>query len=144
MNAGKSLFQDSKLKLATWNIRTLIGKGVAETIFWRRTSITCFQKTKWVGKRSKEIEDTRYRIWFRGKEKNRNRIKIILKKLVDFKRQCDRIIEKTCSKKEMLTIVLHVRASGTRSTYKERILGTTQYKMNRRETHRRRLKTPYR
>ena len=42
----------------------------------------CLQETQWVGEQSREIEHTGYKLWYTGKDKNRNGIgKIIDKSL---------------------------------------------------------------
>ncbi|XP_058189384.1 uncharacterized protein LOC131306970 [Rhododendron vialii] len=62
----KKLAQDYRIRLATWNIGTLTGKTreLVETMLRRWISIACFQETKWVGEKAKEIEDTGYKLYY--------------------------------------------------------------------------------
>ena len=59
----KKLVHDSKLRLATWNIGTLTGKGteIVDTMIRRKVNIICLQVTKWIGERFRKIENTRYK-----------------------------------------------------------------------------------
>jgi exonuclease III len=63
----------------------------------RRVNILCVQKTKWKGQKSKEVEDTGFKLWYAGTTTNKNGVGIVLDKslkdgVVDIKRQEDRII----------------------------------------------------
>ncbi len=63
----------------------------------RRVNITCIQKTKWVGEKSKEVGNLGYKLWFIEKERNKNRVGMIINKtlkdaIIVMKRVGDRII----------------------------------------------------
>lgn len=54
----------SKLRLPTWNIGTLLGKGInlVDTMIRMRNN-TCLQETKWVEKNLKKLKIQEH-IWF--------------------------------------------------------------------------------
>ena len=63
----------------------------------RRINIACLQETKWVGEKAKEIEDTGFKLYYSGKQRNKNGIGIIVDKnlkkdVVNVIRKGDRII----------------------------------------------------
>jgi exonuclease III len=63
----------------------------------RRVNILCVQETKWKGQKTKEMEDTGFKLWYIGTTINKNGVCIVLDKrlkdgVVDIKRQGDRII----------------------------------------------------
>jgi hypothetical protein len=60
-------------------------------------NILCVQETKWNGQKAKEVEDTRFKLWYTGNMTTKNSVSIVLDKslkggVVDIKRQGDRII----------------------------------------------------
>jgi hypothetical protein len=65
----KKLVQNTRLRLATWNIGTLTGKGreLVDTMVRRRVNIACVQETKWVGEKAREIENTGFKLYYTGK-----------------------------------------------------------------------------
>ena len=69
----KKLVHDSKLRLATWNIGILIGKGmeIVDTMIRRKINIICLQETKWIGERCRKIENIGYRLYYTEKLKNK-------------------------------------------------------------------------
>ncbi|KAL4181416.1 hypothetical protein AMTRI_Chr12g271110 [Amborella trichopoda] len=77
------LVQENRIRLATWNIRTLTCK----------INITCLQETKRKGEKAKEIDE--YKLWYTGKDNNRNSLGIIVDKdLKDKVVNVDRIGDK--------------------------------------------------
>jgi exonuclease III len=63
----------------------------------RRVNIFYVQETKWKRQKTKEVEDTGFKLWYTGTTANKNRVGIVLNKslkdgVVDIKRQGDRII----------------------------------------------------
>jgi hypothetical protein len=57
----------------------------------------CIQKMKWKRQKTKEVEDTGFKLWYTVTTTNKNRVGIVLVKslkdgVVDIKRQGDRII----------------------------------------------------
>ncbi|XP_058217558.1 uncharacterized protein LOC131328660 [Rhododendron vialii] len=95
----KKLAQDYRIRLATWNIETLTGKTkeLVDTMLRRRISIAYLQKTKWVGEKAMEIEDTGYKLYYTGKDRHRNGVGIVVDKhlkdsVVTVTRKGDRII----------------------------------------------------
>jgi exonuclease III len=53
---------------------------LVDTMSRRRVHIACIQETKWVGEKSKEIGNTGPRLWYTGKERNRNGVGILFDK----------------------------------------------------------------
>ncbi|XP_058208223.1 uncharacterized protein LOC131321237 [Rhododendron vialii] len=70
----KKLAQDYRIRLVIWNIGTLTGKTkeLVDTMLRTRISIACFQETKLVGEKARELEDTGYKLYYTGKDKHRN------------------------------------------------------------------------
>jgi exonuclease III len=63
----------------------------------RRVNILCVQETKWNGQKTKEVEDTSFKLWYTCTTANNDGVGIVLDKslkdgVVDIKRQGDRII----------------------------------------------------
>jgi exonuclease III len=63
----------------------------------RRVNILCVQEMKWKGQKTKEVEDTGFKLWYTGTTTNENGVCIVLDKrlkdgVLDIKRQGDRII----------------------------------------------------
>ncbi len=59
---------------------------IVDTMIMRRINIVRLQETKWVGDKSREIEHTRYKLWYTGRGKNRNGVGIIIDK--SLKKSC--------------------------------------------------------
>jgi exonuclease III len=58
----------------------------------RRVNILYVQETKWKGQKTKEVEDTDFKLWYIGTTANKNGVCIVLDKslkdaVVDIKRQ---------------------------------------------------------
>ena len=70
----KKLVHNVKLRLATLNIGTLIGKGMelVDTLIRRRVNIACLQETKWAGSKVKELENTGHKIYYTSLDRRRN------------------------------------------------------------------------
>ena len=43
-------------------------------------NILCVQETKWTGQKAKEVEDTGFKLWYTGKERNKNGVGILVDK----------------------------------------------------------------
>ena len=107
----KKLVQESRIRLATWNIGTLTGKSIelVDTMKRRRVNIACLQETKWKGKKAKDIDG--FKLWYTGEANNKNGVGIIVdkdlkEKVVDVKRIGDRIIAiKLVLEKEIINII---------------------------------------
>ena len=46
----------------------------------RNVSILCVQETKWVGEKGIIIEPWSYKLWYTGRDRNRNRVGVIINK----------------------------------------------------------------
>lgn len=86
-------------RIGSWNIGTLTGKTIelVETMKRRRVNIMCLQETKWVGVKAKILDNTGYKLWYSGKDRNRNGVGIIvdselIEQVVGVIRKGDRII----------------------------------------------------
>jgi exonuclease III len=58
----------------------------------RRVNILCVQEMKWKGQKTKEVEDTGFKLWYTDTMTNKNGVGIVLDKslkdgVVDIKRQ---------------------------------------------------------
>jgi hypothetical protein len=99
MRRVRKLAEPSRLRVGTWNVGSLTGKlrEIVDTIIRRRVNILCVQEMKWKGQKAKEVEDTDFKLWYRGTMTNKNEVSIVLDKslkdrVVNIKRQGDRII----------------------------------------------------
>ena len=88
----------SKIRLITWNLGTLTSKSreLVDIMKRRKINIACLQETKWKGDKAKEIGEG-YKLYFIGKERNRNGVGIIVDnvlkdKVVQVRRISDRLM----------------------------------------------------
>ena len=93
----KKLVQNYRIRLASWNIGTLTGKCIEliQLMKDRRINIACLQETRWKGSKAKEVDG--FKLWYVGKNNNRNGVGLILDrdlkdKVVEVKREGDRIL----------------------------------------------------
>ena len=87
----------NKLRFASWNIGTLTGKSIelVKVLHRHKISIACVQETKWMGGKTKEIDE--YKLWYSSLNKAKNGVDILVRRdlvepVVDVKRKSDRII----------------------------------------------------
>jgi hypothetical protein len=99
MRRVRKLAEPSRVRVGTWNVGSLTNKlrEVVDTMIRWRVNILCFQETKWNGQKTKEVEDTGFKLWYTGTTSTKNGVGIVLDKslkdgVVDIKRQGDRII----------------------------------------------------
>ena len=99
MRGARKLVDDSRVRLGSWNVGSLTGKlrEIVDTMIRRRVNILCVQKTKWVGQKAKEVENTGFKLWYTGEVRNKNGVDILIdknlqNKVVDVRRRGDRII----------------------------------------------------
>lgn len=95
----RKLAEEIRIRLGSWNVGSLTGKlrELVDTAIRRRVNILCVQETKWTGQKAKEVENTGFKLWYTGTERNRNGVGILVDKnltsgVVDVRRQGDRII----------------------------------------------------
>ncbi|XP_071723666.1 uncharacterized protein [Rutidosis leptorrhynchoides] len=88
-----------KLRLGSWNVGTLTGKSleIAEAMERRKVHILCFQETKWTGQKSRMLGKSGHKLWYSGKDKNRNGVGIVVDKsilddVIEVQRYGDRAI----------------------------------------------------
>ena len=69
-----------KVRLASWNIGSLMGKSIelVKSLRRRKISIACVQETKWVGAKAREIDG--YKLWYSGSSKAKNGVGILVVK----------------------------------------------------------------
>ncbi|XP_071723796.1 potassium channel AKT1-like [Rutidosis leptorrhynchoides] len=101
-----------KLRLGSWNVGTLTGKSleIAEAMERRKVHILCLQETKWTGQKSRMLGKSGHKLWYSGKDKNKNGVGIVVYKsilddVIEVQRYGDRVI---CIKLMMGKDVLHV------------------------------------
>src|SRR5262249_31539766 len=107
----KKVTQKSRIRLATWNVRTLISKSIklVKLMKDRRVNITCLQEIRWKGSKAKRIDG--YKLWYINKSNFRNDVAIIIDKdlkdkVVEIKRKSDRILAmKLVLGEEILNVV---------------------------------------
>ena len=89
---------EHRIRLASWNIGSLTGR-LAESVdamVRRNASILCVQ-TKWVGEKGRIIEPWGYKLWYTGRDRNRNGVGVIIDKqlledVVEVRRKGDMIL----------------------------------------------------
>lgn len=94
----KRLVREVSLRIASWNIGTMTGRGreLVDVLERRRINIACLQETKWKGQRAREI-GAGYKFYYCGCDGKRNGVGIVLdkelkNKVMDVKRVNDRVI----------------------------------------------------
>ena len=82
MRGARKLAEESRIRLGSWNVGSLTGKlrEIVDTATRRRVNILCVQETKWTGQKAKEVEDTGFKLWYTGKERNKNGVGILVDK----------------------------------------------------------------
>jgi exonuclease III len=94
MRRVRKLAEPNRLRVGTWNVGSLTGKlrEIVDSMIRRRVNILCVQETKWKGQKTKEVEDTDFKLWYTSTTSNKNGVGIVLDKslkngVVDIKRQ---------------------------------------------------------
>ncbi|XP_045449635.1 craniofacial development protein 2-like [Melitaea cinxia] len=94
----KRRVQEVNLRIASWNVGTMTGRGreLADVLERRRINIACLQETKWKGQRAREI-GAGYKFYYCGCDGKRNGVGIVLdrelkNKVTDVNRVNDRVI----------------------------------------------------
>ncbi|XP_078172001.1 uncharacterized protein LOC144566019 [Carex rostrata] len=92
VRGARKLAEESRISLGSSNVGTLTSKlrEIVDTAIRRRVNILCVQEAK-------EVEDTGFKLWYTGKERNKIGVGILVDKslkngVVDVRRQGDRII----------------------------------------------------
>jgi exonuclease III len=87
------------VRVGTWNVESFTGKirEVVDIMIRRRVNILCVQEMKWKGQKTKEEEDTNFKLWYTGTMLTKNDVGTVIDKslkdgMVDTKRQEDMII----------------------------------------------------
>ena len=64
----RKLAEPTRIRIGSWNIGSLTGKlrELVDAAIRRRVNILCVQETKWKGQKAKEVEDTGFKLWYRG------------------------------------------------------------------------------
>jgi exonuclease III len=95
----RKLIGESRIRLGSWNVRSLTGKlrELIDTAIRRRVNILCVQETKWTDQKAKEVENTGSKLRYTEKKRSRNDVVILIDKslkngVVAVRRQGDRII----------------------------------------------------
>ena len=110
-NVERKKAKKIKLRVATFNVGTMTGKGreVADLMERRGVDMLCVQETRWKGEKARCI-DGEYKMWCCGSGNKMNGVGIALKKehvnsVVELWRVADRII---CLKMELDGVMLNV------------------------------------
>jgi len=95
----RKLVEPTRIRLGSWNVGSLTGKlrELVDTATRRRVNILCVQETKWKGQKTKEVDNTGFKLWYTGTVANRNGVGVLIDKslknsVVGVRRQGDRII----------------------------------------------------
>jgi hypothetical protein len=99
VRGARKVVGESMILLGSWNVGSLTGKlrELVDITIRRRVNILCVQKTKWIGQKAKEVENTGFKLWYTEKERSRNGVSILIDKslkneVVAVRRQGDEII----------------------------------------------------
>ena len=78
----KRLAHEYKIKLESWNIGFLTGRltELVDAMVRMNVSILCVQETKWVSEKARIIEPWGYKLWYIGRDRNRNEVGVIINK----------------------------------------------------------------
>jgi len=94
----KKLAHEYRIRLASWNVASLTGTlaELVDVMTRRNVSILCVQKTKLVGEKARIIESWGYKLWYTGRDRNRNGMGVIIDKqllenVVEVRRKGDTI-----------------------------------------------------
>jgi len=86
-----------KLRLPSWNIRSLMEKSIelAKALHRHKIRIACLQETKWLGAKANEIDG--YKLWYSSLKRAKNGVGILVGKelveqVVEVRRKSDRIM----------------------------------------------------
>jgi hypothetical protein len=99
VRGAMKLVGESRIRLGSLNVGSLIGKlrELVDTAIRRCVNILCVQEIKWTGQKAKKVENTGFKLWYTGKERNKNGVGILIDKslkngVVAVRRQGDMII----------------------------------------------------
>ena len=64
----RKLAEPTRICIGSCNVGSLTGKlrGLVDAAIRRRVNIICVQETKWKGQKAKKVEDTGFKLWYRG------------------------------------------------------------------------------
>ena len=95
----RKLVEPTRIRLGSWNVGSLTGKlrELVDTAVRRRVNILCVQETKWKGQKTKEVDNTGFKLWYTGTTSNKNGVGVLIDKslkdgVVEVRRQGDRIV----------------------------------------------------
>ncbi|CAH2099151.1 unnamed protein product [Euphydryas editha] len=115
----KKLVREVSLRIASWNIGTMTGRGreLADVLERRWINIACLQETKWKGQRAREI-GAGYKFYYCGSDGKRNGVGVVLdkelkNKVTDVKRVNDRVIVVRLLMEDLVLNVVSVYAPQT-------------------------------
>ena len=98
MRRVRKLVEPIRIRLGSWNVGSLTCKlrELVDTATRRCVNTLCVQETKLKGQKAKEVDNTGFKLWYRGAVVTRNGGVLIDKSLkngvVGVRRQGDRII----------------------------------------------------
>ena len=78
----RKLVEPTRIRLDSWNVGSLTGKlrELVDTATRRRVNILYVQETKWKGQKTKEVDNTGFKLWYTGTVTNRNGIGVLIDK----------------------------------------------------------------
>jgi exonuclease III len=78
----RKLVEPTRICVGSWNIGSLIGKlrELVDVVSRRHVSILCVHETKWKEKKTKEVENTSFKLWYLGTVANKNGVSILIDK----------------------------------------------------------------
>ena len=95
----KNVAHEYKIRFASWNIGSLTGRlaELVDTMVKRNVSILYVYETKCVGKKARIIEPWVYKLWYTGRDRNRNGVGMIINKqlfedVMEVRRKGDKIL----------------------------------------------------
>ena len=76
----RKLAGEFRIRVGSWNVGSLTGKlrELVNVTVRKRVNIMCVQETKWTGKKANEVENTDFKLWYTGTERNKNCVGILI------------------------------------------------------------------
>ncbi|XP_047989245.1 craniofacial development protein 2-like [Leguminivora glycinivorella] len=124
----KKLVREVRLRIASWNVGTMTGRGreLADVLERRRINVACLQETKWKGQKAREI-GAGYKFYYCGSDGKRNGVGVVLdrelkNKVMDVNRVNDRMIAVKLLLENVIVNVISVYApqTGCNNSLKEK------------------------
>jgi hypothetical protein len=74
----RKLVEPTRIRVGSWNVGSLAGKlrELVDAASRMCVNILCVQETKWKWQKTKEVENTGFKLWYSGTVENKNGVGI--------------------------------------------------------------------